>query len=85
MREGRVIEEVERPPNLKLERGDNFYDPRIQHGQWKQLPNRDAIEKFYTVLAVCHTVRSKPKGGLHNVLAQCVGFRIGVVLLRCLV
>jgi magnesium-transporting ATPase (P-type) len=36
--------------------GFTFYDERILDGKWKQQEDQDAIRKFFTVLAVCHTV-----------------------------
>jgi hypothetical protein len=34
----------------------NFYDDRILDGRWMQQPNADAIQQFFRMLAVCHTV-----------------------------
>ena len=69
-REGRIIHEVKRPDDLVLERGDNFYDPRMSMGAWRGSPNENVIEKFYLILAVCHTVMAKPREGA--LLPGCV-------------
>ncbi|KAK4798453.1 hypothetical protein SAY86_030779 [Trapa natans] len=37
-------------------KGFNFEDERIINGQWVNEPNRDIIQKFFQVLAICHTV-----------------------------
>ncbi|KAL3378854.1 hypothetical protein AABB24_004665 [Solanum stoloniferum] len=37
-------------------KGFNFKDERIMNGQWVHEPNRDMIQKFFRVLAICHTV-----------------------------
>ncbi|KAK4346302.1 hypothetical protein RND71_032641 [Anisodus tanguticus] len=37
-------------------KGFNFKDERIMNGQWVHEPNRDMIQKFFRLLAVCHTV-----------------------------
>ncbi|XP_042443395.1 probable phospholipid-transporting ATPase 8 isoform X3 [Zingiber officinale] len=36
-------------------KGFNFKDNRLMHGQWIKEPNSDIIEKFFQVLAICHT------------------------------
>lgn len=36
-------------------RGFNFRDERIMNGQWVNEPNADIIQKFFRVLAICHT------------------------------
>lgn len=36
-------------------KGFNFRDERIMDGQWVNEPNADIIQKFFRVLAVCHT------------------------------
>jgi magnesium-transporting ATPase (P-type) len=47
----------DRPANWKpIAPGFSFYDERILHGKWKDEANQEAIRKFFTVLAVCHTV-----------------------------
>ncbi|XP_004232297.1 probable phospholipid-transporting ATPase 8 [Solanum lycopersicum] len=37
-------------------KGFNFKDERIMNGQWVHEPHRDMIQKFFRVLAICHTV-----------------------------
>ncbi|KAK4782668.1 hypothetical protein SAY86_007042 [Trapa natans] len=37
-------------------KGFNFEDERIMHGQWVNEPNHGIIQKFFQVLAICHTV-----------------------------
>ncbi|XP_058091631.1 probable phospholipid-transporting ATPase 8 isoform X2 [Magnolia sinica] len=39
-------------PRIK---GFNFRDERIMNGQWVKEPKSDAIQKFFRVLAICHT------------------------------
>lgn len=63
LREGRVVTPDVRPPELALERGNNFYDPRLSFGRWRTSPDAAAIERFYRLLAVCHTVMAKPREG----------------------
>lgn len=36
-------------------RGFNFRDERIMNGQWVNEPHSDIIQKFFRVLAICHT------------------------------
>ncbi|OVA17006.1 Cation-transporting P-type ATPase [Macleaya cordata] len=36
-------------------KGFNFRDERIMNGQWIKEPHSDAIQKFFRVLAICHT------------------------------
>jgi phospholipid-translocating ATPase len=36
-------------------KGFNFKDERIMNGQWINEPHPDIIEKFFRVLAICHT------------------------------
>ncbi|KAK9052411.1 hypothetical protein SSX86_029040 [Deinandra increscens subsp. villosa] len=36
-------------------KGFNFSDERIMDGQWINEPNSDTIQKFFRVLAICHT------------------------------
>ncbi|XP_057482222.1 probable phospholipid-transporting ATPase 8 [Actinidia eriantha] len=36
-------------------KGFNFRDERIMNGQWVNLPHSDVIQKFFRVLAICHT------------------------------
>ncbi|KAJ3692468.1 hypothetical protein LUZ60_012818 [Juncus effusus] len=44
--------EINNKPKIK---GYNFEDPRITDGNWIKEKNRDIIEKFFRLLAVCHT------------------------------
>eukprot|EP00668_Euglena_longa_P018073 GGOE01022581.1.p1 GENE.GGOE01022581.1~~GGOE01022581.1.p1 ORF type:complete len:1289 (-),score=411.61 GGOE01022581.1:579-4445(-) len=55
----------ERPPGLTLEQGNNFWDPRISDEAWLSLPEaeRMAVEKFFTHLAICHTLLAKVPAG----------------------
>lgn len=41
--------------NRKSIKGFNFRDERIMYGQWVNEPHSDAIQKFFRVLAICHT------------------------------
>ncbi|KAJ8442146.1 hypothetical protein Cgig2_015487 [Carnegiea gigantea] len=43
----------ERQPTTK---GYNFVDERITDGKWVNEPRADIIQKFFQVLAICHTV-----------------------------
>ncbi|KAL5540604.1 hypothetical protein UlMin_043179 [Ulmus minor] len=36
-------------------KGFNFRDERIMNGQWVNEPHSDVIQKFFRVLAICHT------------------------------
>ncbi|XP_016478856.2 putative phospholipid-transporting ATPase 8 isoform X2 [Nicotiana tabacum] len=43
--------------NLEISiKGFNFKDERIMNGQWVHEPHQDMIQKFFRVLAICHTV-----------------------------
>ncbi|KAJ4874592.1 putative phospholipid-transporting ATPase 9 [Raphanus sativus] len=44
---------VEEPPTVK---GFNFRDERVMNGNWVTEPHADVIQKFFRLLAVCHTV-----------------------------
>ncbi|ANM64919.1 ATPase E1-E2 type family protein / haloacid dehalogenase-like hydrolase family protein [Arabidopsis thaliana] len=39
----------------KAVKGFNFWDERIVDGQWINQPNAELIQKFFRVLAICHT------------------------------
>lgn len=39
----------------KIVKGFNFRDERIMNGQWINEPHSDVIQKFFRVLAICHT------------------------------
>ncbi|PIN09078.1 Phospholipid-translocating ATPase [Handroanthus impetiginosus] len=43
------------PASGKSIKGFNFDDERIMHGQWVNEPHADMIQKFFRVLALCHT------------------------------
>ncbi|KAJ6792772.1 putative phospholipid-transporting ATPase 9 [Iris pallida] len=49
--EAQEEEEVGRKPV----KGFNFTDGRVMKGNWINEPNRDVIQKFFRVLAICHT------------------------------
>ncbi|RVX08687.1 putative phospholipid-transporting ATPase 8 [Vitis vinifera] len=36
-------------------KGFNFRDERIMHGRWVNEPHADVIQRFFRVLAICHT------------------------------
>ncbi|XP_047954399.1 probable phospholipid-transporting ATPase 8 [Salvia hispanica] len=39
----------------KSVKGFNFHDDRVMNGQWVNEPHADMIQKFFRVLALCHT------------------------------
>lgn len=39
----------------KSVKGFNFNDERVMNGKWVNEPNSDVIQKFFRVLAICHT------------------------------
>lgn len=39
----------------KFIKGFNFQDERLMNGQWVNEPHADVIQKFFRVLAICHT------------------------------
>ncbi|CAH8360907.1 unnamed protein product [Eruca vesicaria subsp. sativa] len=41
--------------STKSVKGFNFWDERIVDGQWVNQPNAELIQKFFRVLAICHT------------------------------
>lgn len=45
-----------RKPTGHSVKGFNFRDERIMNGKWVKEPYPDLIEKFFQVLAICHTV-----------------------------
>eukprot|EP00993_Chasmostoma_nieuportense_P002620 NODE_33_length_3995_cov_36.399173_g30_i0.p1 GENE.NODE_33_length_3995_cov_36.399173_g30_i0~~NODE_33_length_3995_cov_36.399173_g30_i0.p1 ORF type:complete len:1219 (+),score=320.18 NODE_33_length_3995_cov_36.399173_g30_i0:183-3839(+) len=63
LREGRPLPEDNRPPDLFLEKGNNFWDPKISNLSWKHHPQAKVMDDFFINLAVCHTVTAKPKDG----------------------
>ncbi|KAJ4770396.1 Phospholipid-transporting ATPase [Rhynchospora pubera] len=42
-------------PDRPKVKGYNFDDPRIVNGNWMKEKNRDVIENFFRLLAICHT------------------------------
>ncbi|KAK6928340.1 P-type ATPase, C-terminal [Dillenia turbinata] len=42
--------------SVRAVKGFNFRDERLMNGQWVEEPNSDLIQKFFKVLAICHTV-----------------------------
>lgn len=51
-----------------LEKGFNFRDARIDHGNWRWEENAETLENFFRLLAICHTV------GANNQAKQQSGF-----------
>lgn len=49
------IKEMKANSTTKLVKGFNFWDERIVDGQWVNQPNAELIQKFFRVLAICHT------------------------------
>ncbi|GAB2297092.1 Putative phospholipid-transporting ATPase 9 [Dionaea muscipula] len=47
------VELVEETPHI---RGFNFKDERITNGNWVNEPRSETIQKFFQLLAICHTV-----------------------------
>ncbi|KAG2261346.1 hypothetical protein Bca52824_068425 [Brassica carinata] len=41
--------------STKSVKGFNFWDERIVNGEWINQPNAELIQKFFRVLAICHT------------------------------
>jgi phospholipid-transporting ATPase len=57
LRRGEVINEMENPGLKKFhERFFNFYDERLMDQAWTKEKDTEAIEMFFRLLAVCHTV-----------------------------
>ena len=57
LRRGEAINEVENPGLKKYhERFFNFYDERLMDQAWVKREDREVIEMFFRLLAVCHTV-----------------------------
>lgn len=57
----RAFQEKIRPPHYVCARGDNFYDDRVSEGKWAENPDKEHLRRFYTHLAVCHSVMAKLK------------------------
>ncbi|KAK9107222.1 hypothetical protein Syun_023233 [Stephania yunnanensis] len=52
----REEEMVELPANRKSTiKGFNFEDERVMNGKWLEEPRADVIQKFFRLLAICHT------------------------------
>ncbi|XP_022739410.1 probable phospholipid-transporting ATPase 8 isoform X6 [Durio zibethinus] len=49
---GKSVDTVDSGKSVK---GFNFRDERIMNGQWVNEPQSDVIQKFFRVLAICHT------------------------------
>ncbi|KAG7563826.1 P-type ATPase A domain superfamily [Arabidopsis suecica] len=47
--------EEKKANSKKSVKGFNFWDERIVDGQWINQPNAELIQKFFRVLAICHT------------------------------
>ncbi|KAF8037557.1 hypothetical protein BT93_B0439 [Corymbia citriodora subsp. variegata] len=45
-----------KPIGHSVVKGFNFRDERIMNGRWVEEPHPDLIQKFFQVLAICHTV-----------------------------
>lgn len=54
-REGKILID-DRPDDWNPDSADKFYDARISKDAWKKQPNKNDIEEFLRLLAVCHTV-----------------------------
>ncbi|KAL8531580.1 hypothetical protein ACS0TY_008253 [Phlomoides rotata] len=50
-----VLEHSGDSPKRSLIKGFNFDDNRIMNGNWVKEPHSDVVQKFFRVLAVCHT------------------------------
>ena len=50
---------VRYPLSFRPRPGNKFYDSRIYDGQWKYAPDAKLIRRFFTHLALCHTVTTK--------------------------
>ncbi|XP_004236954.1 putative phospholipid-transporting ATPase 9 [Solanum lycopersicum] len=51
-----LIEDSAVSPKKSSIKGFNFQDERIMNGSWVHEPHLDVIQKFFRLLAVCHTV-----------------------------
>uniref|UniRef100_A0A1J3JQ60 Phospholipid-transporting ATPase n=1 Tax=Noccaea caerulescens TaxID=107243 RepID=A0A1J3JQ60_NOCCA len=49
------IKEMKANSTTKSVKGFNFWDERIVDGKWVNQPNAELIQKFFRVLAICHT------------------------------
>ncbi|CAF2090058.1 probable phospholipid-transporting ATPase 8 [Brassica rapa] len=47
-------DEIKANPTKSV-KGFNFWDERVVDGQWINQPNAELIQKFFRVLAICHT------------------------------
>ncbi|KAI3474893.1 hypothetical protein Pfo_030204 [Paulownia fortunei] len=56
-------------------KGFNFNDDRIMNGQWVNEPHADMIQKFFRVLALCHTaIPESPDEAAFVIAARELGF-----------
>eukprot|EP00760_Papus_ankaliazontas_P025326 PhM_4_TR2641/c0_g1_i1/m.76437/K14802/DRS2, ATP8A; phospholipid-transporting ATPase len=65
LRQGKQVVD-ERPPDvieLHNRSATQFWDPEINDGAWKRLPERSKIEDIFMMLGVCHTVVTETKNG----------------------
>ncbi|XP_016572637.2 putative phospholipid-transporting ATPase 9 isoform X1 [Capsicum annuum] len=51
-----LVEDSAASPKKSSTKGFNFIDERIMNGSWVHEPQLDVIQKFFRLLAVCHTV-----------------------------
>ncbi|CAL5197273.1 unnamed protein product [Lathyrus oleraceus] len=56
--------------NKKVIKGFNFTDERIMNGNWVNEPHADIIQKFFRLLAVCHTALPEVDKETGNVLYE---------------
>lgn len=57
-------------PKRSLIKGFNFDDDRIMNGNWVKEPHSDVVQKFFRVLAVCHTAIPDIDENTGNVLYE---------------
>ncbi|CAK9157325.1 unnamed protein product [Ilex paraguariensis] len=50
-----IVEESAESNTKSLIKGFNFKDERIMKGNWVREPHSDVIQKFFRLLAICHT------------------------------
>ncbi|MQL83085.1 hypothetical protein Taro_015571 [Colocasia esculenta] len=55
---------------IKFVKGFNFSDERLMSGQWVKEPHSDVIQKFFQVLAICHTVVPEVKNTTGKILYE---------------
>uniref|UniRef100_A0A1D1YWU8 Phospholipid-transporting ATPase n=2 Tax=Anthurium amnicola TaxID=1678845 RepID=A0A1D1YWU8_9ARAE len=54
----------------KSAKGFNFSDERLTSGRWVKEPHSDIIQKFFHVLAICHTVVPEVKNKIDSILYE---------------